>query len=111
MKKIYRVKKYTEFKEIINNHQFIKNDIFKIYYKENVYNFERYGIRVTRKNGNAVIRNKIKRQIREIINFSTDYSKNIDFIIIVNNNYLIDNFGLNKTSLNKLVSKIRSQYE
>ena len=49
-------------KEILNKKKFLKNDLFCLYFRNNDYAYTRIGILVTKKNGNAVIRNKIKRQ-------------------------------------------------
>ena len=43
------------------------SDIFYIYVVDNSYGFNRYGISVSKKVGNAVTRNKYKRRIRDII--------------------------------------------
>ena len=83
MKKINRVKKYQEFQEILNKHVFLKDNLFKVYFRKNEYGFERYGLLVTKKNGIAVIRNKIKRQVRTIIDKVSDYSKSLDVIVVV----------------------------
>ena len=64
--------------------RFLKNDSFVIYYKENDLPYNRYGISVGKKIGNAVIRNKYKRKLRAIIdNYKKDYIKSQDYIIIL----------------------------
>ena len=68
--------------EIISNKQSVKNKYFSIYYKEN--DKALYGISVPKKVGKANVRNKIKRQIKNIIiqnekNIQNKYS----YVIII----------------------------
>ena len=84
MKKKYIVKKNTEFNKIINKKQLIKNKYFVVYYFDNNLKYNRYGISVGTKIGNAVLRNKYKRRIRCIVdNYKKDFSKGLDCIIIL----------------------------
>lgn len=84
MKKKYIVKHQYEFDKIIKKGNKRKNDIFIIYIGDNFFPYARYGVSVGKKLGNAVYRNKKKRQIRSIIdNLEKDYIKNKDYIIIL----------------------------
>lgn len=84
MKKKYRVKHQHDFDKIIKNKNQRKNDIFIIYSQENNLEYARFGISVGKKLGNAVYRNRKKRQIRSIIdNLEKNYLKNKDYIIIL----------------------------
>jgi len=61
-----------------------KNHSFVVYSKENNLPYNKYGISVSKKHGNAVFRNKQKRIIRNIIdNNKKDYLKGKDYIIIL----------------------------
>lgn len=106
MKKINTVKKYREFKEILNKRKFIKNELFCVYFRDSKYDYSRYGILLTKKNGNAVIRNKIKRQMRSIIDSVTTYKVPIDVIVVVNKKYDVKNFNENKDKLASVLLKI-----
>ena len=67
MKKTERVKSNILFNEIIQDGTKVSNEFFTIFFKnkEEVNNL--YGIAAPKRVGNAVIRNKLKRQTRELI--------------------------------------------
>ena len=88
MKKEYRVKKNEDFSHIIKHKQSLANRSFIIYYVKNDLNHARIGISVSKKLGKAVIRNKIKRQVRMIVQQTINFNDNYDYIVIVRNKYL-----------------------
>ncbi len=93
MKKKYIVKKSTDFTDIIKNGRYYKTDYFTIYIKDNTLTNYRFGISVSKKIGNAVTRNKIKRQMRMIIdNYKKNYQKGKDYIIIIKYSYISASF-------------------
>ncbi len=108
MKKKNRVLKNLEFQEIISKRNRLSKDGFYLYFK-NKENLEaRVGISVSKKIGNAIIRNKIKRQIRmmlgQILNFNEyDY----DLIIIARNSYFDNSYENNKKILERLLKKVK----
>lgn len=111
MKKINIVKENKIFNEIINTSKCYKNRNYVIYYKINKNNKNyRFGISVGKKIGKAVIRNKLKRQIRNIIdNHKKFYDFNKDYIIIVRKNCLNLNFLEMNESFLELINKIREE--
>ena len=101
MKKINTIKKSEDFQKIIKNNKSFRTKYFYIYitkHEETTYHF---GLSVGKKIGNAVRRNKVKRQLREIIN-ENDYQKNIDCIIIVRREINGANFSEIKEDLNEI---------
>ena len=84
MKKKYIVKLNKDFEEIMNNGKSKKNSSFVIYSLKNDTLYDKYGISVSKKLGNAVFRNKYKRKIRAIIdNYKKDYINGSNYIIIL----------------------------
>lgn len=84
MNKQYRVKKSNEIEKILKEKKFSVNSYFSVYKRKNPETSHfRYAISVGKKLGNAVVRNKIKRQIRAILNeLNIDLNKNTDVFII-----------------------------
>lgn len=84
MKKYEIVKEHKEFDNIIATGRYKKTPYFILYNKESNFDFPRFGIAVGKKVGNAVIRNKLKRQYRMILtNNKKLFKKREDYIIIV----------------------------
>ena len=84
MRKLYIVKKSHQFEEIIKKGNCIKNRYYVIYSLKNNLPYDRFGISVSKKLGNAVFRNKYKRKLRAIIdNYRKLYINQKDYIIII----------------------------
>ena len=75
MKKEKILQKSEDFSNIISTGQKQKNKYFSLYYKKS--NESHYGITVPKKIGHAVIRNKLKRQTREILDNLTGNRKEL----------------------------------
>ena len=83
MKKIDIIKSSREYTEIINLNKNKRNKYFSIYYRKNNKD-NRYGITVPKKTGTAVIRNKTKRRIKNIIDNNKKVVHNgYDYVIII----------------------------
>ena len=107
MKKEEVVKNNREFDYIIKNGQYKKNNEFVIYYIDNEKEYNRFGISVSKKIGNAVTRNHYKRVIRNICDKSKNlYSKRKDYIIIMRKGLTILKFEDACRSMNDLLKKI-----
>ena len=111
MKKEYRVQKNEDFSYIIKHKQSLANRSFIIYYVKNDLNHARIGISVSKKLGKAVIRNKIKRQVRMIVQQTINFNDNYDYIVIVRNKYLDLDFISNLNELKYLYKKILKRME
>lgn len=83
MKKAYRVKKGKEIEAIIKKRESVGNKYFVLYKKKNhEQKHFRFAVSVPKKYGNAVSRNKIKRQIREIVS-KENILPNFDLFFVV----------------------------
>lgn len=100
MKKEYRIKKSKEIEDVLKNKRYAANPYFTIYIKENNENHHfRYAISVNKKIGKAVVRNRLKREVRSIIS-QINIKDNIDVFIIVRSKVLdIDFNEMNKQIL------------
>lgn len=110
MKQEIRIKNKKEFDNIIKKGKSIKNKYFILYYVEKKEEESRYGIAVGKKIGNAVTRNKIKRQMREIIKLSKkEFQKDKDYIIIIRKESLKLNFLEMQKNLIFLIKKVNNE--
>ena len=109
MKKAYRVKKNSEFQEILKSGKSFANRELVIYYKEKpLQKHFRIGISVGKKIGNAVTRNRIKRYIREsFIQLEEKIVSEIDIIVIARKPVVTMNVKQVKSSLLHLLRKQR----
>ena len=84
MRKLYVVKNERQFENIIKNGKVKKNKYYVIYSVDNSLPYDRFGIWVGKKIGNAVMRNTYKRKLRAIIdNYKKYYINHKDYIIIL----------------------------
>lgn len=85
MKKLNIIKKESEINDIIQTGHKVYNRYYYIYNKENKDNkYYRFCICVSKKLGNAVVRNKNKRQIKDIIDKSNlSFKRESDYVIIL----------------------------
>lgn len=82
MKKKNIVKNNRDFQRIIHKNKPYKYKDYVIYLERIEEGDYHFGISVSKKLGNAVVRNKLKRQIRSIIQ-EKDYQNNFNCIIIL----------------------------
>ena len=84
MKRYEMIKSKKDFTFIINNQKFRKSDFFVIYKQKANINYPQFGIAISKSFGKAVVRNKIKRQTRNIIDNNKYLFKNgYKYIIMI----------------------------
>ena len=106
MKKRNIIKSKFDFTKIINNCPYYKNKYYIIYYTKTK-KTNRYGISVPKKTGKAYLRNKIKRQIKNIIdNNEFIIPKYYDYVIIIRKRLIDLKFKDIEKNLISLITKI-----
>ena len=106
MKVKNRVKKYDEFQKPINEGSLERSNSLSLYYLKNNFGYARVGISVPTKAGNAVVRNKIKRQIRAILSEELDMNSSFDYIFITRRSYDINQFENTVRDIVSLLEKV-----
>ncbi len=107
MKVINRVKDKREFVSIVRKGKTLKETPYIVHYINNELNVCRVGLSVSKRIGNAVMRNRIKRQTRAMCDSLIDYSSHtFDVVIVIKQEFTNLSFENNKQILNSLLSKI-----
>lgn len=84
MKRYEMIKKHEEFSNIINNGTKLKGKYLLIFYQNKNYIKPNFGLAISKKVGNAVLRNKLKRRLRNIIdNNRLLFKNNQNYIIMI----------------------------
>ena len=105
MKKLYRLVKNGDFSLVIKKGRSLNDKSFTIHYLENDLSHMRVGVSVSTKLGHAVTRNKIKRQIRAMLDQRIDYTNNsLDIVVIARNGFQNSTYDENYKSLDNLLS-------
>lgn len=107
MRKELRVKKSQEFSEIMSYRKYYNSDVMTLYVKPKKEAINRVGISVGKKVGNAVIRNKVKRQLRMIIQETYTFEENFDTIILIRKKFTEESYESNKKVLEMLLKKVK----
>ena len=106
MKKINIIKESRDFDRIIHNNKPYKFKDYIIYVERNTNNVYKFGLSVGKKIGNAVNRNKVKRQLKYIID-QKDYQNNFNCIIIVGRGIKERTFEERKDNLLKSLENLK----
>lgn len=75
MNKYKSLKNNREFRKVYDNGKSLSNKFLVIFYIKNGLSYNRVGFSTTKKLGNAIIRNRVKRLIKEAFRLN---SKNVD---------------------------------
>jgi len=106
MNKEHIVKSNLDFQRIIKNNKAYRYKDYIIYIEKNNENNYRFGFSVGKKIGHAVTRNKIKRQLRNIVS-KKDYQNGFNCIIIVGSNILNKTFQEMEINLFKALQDLK----
>ena len=99
MKKVNIIKESKDFDSIIHHNKPHKYKDYIIYIEYNNENIYKFGLSVGKKIGNAVTRNKVKRQLKNIIDKNI-YKNGFNCIIIVGKGILERTFEEMTTNFN-----------
>ncbi|MBS7530478.1 ribonuclease P protein component [Hazenella sp. IB182353] len=107
MQKKYRLKRRSDFRKIFRAGNSVANRQFVLVTRRNEELEEvRVGISVSKKVGNAVVRNRIKRTIKEIVRNWIPYIKSqVDIVIVVRNPVATMDYHQIKSSLNHVFQR------
>ena len=110
MKVKNRVKSHQDFQKVINAKNSVANKTYVLYRKENDLGYSRIGISTSKKLGNAVIRGRIRRQVRVIAKAVIGLENSEDYVIIVRKEYLKGDFLKNQEELRQLYIKTKKDF-
>jgi len=105
MKKKNILRKNADFTRIINSNKPFKYKDFVIYLEKGTNQDFQFGVSVSTKVGNAVVRNKLKRQAKSVI-MKKDYQKGFNCIIILGRGILDKNYQEIENNLLEALSKL-----
>ena len=107
MKKNRTIKKKEEFTAIIQKRNIVSEPALAFYYLPKQEPENRVGISITTKLGNAVERNKAKRQLREMIEEVFDWQESFDSVIVIKAAFKDFSYLDNKKCLERCYKKVK----
>jgi len=107
MKKNETIRKKEEFTRIIKARKFVNEQTITLYYQPKTEDRNRVGVTVTNKLGNAVERNKAKRQLRAMVDDIFDWNEPFDTVIIIRENFKNSSYQDNKNCLERCYKKVK----
>lgn len=104
MKIVNRIKKTQDFAVTIKKGKTYRTTSYLVHVANNEMGYTRIGISVSTKLGNAVVRNRIKRQIRAMCGELIDFNQqSLDIVIIAKQHFLEVDYQENKRLLKELL--------
>lgn len=108
MRKDYRLRTNRDFDKVYKHGKNYWNKNLTIYVRKNDLEKTRFGYCITKKIGNSVVRNKVRRKMQEIIRLEFQDIKNgYDIVIIPKKNTVDIGYKEMESSINHLLKKSR----
>lgn len=104
------LKKNNDFKKVYKKGKKIVTKYFVFYYLKNHTEINRIGFTVSKKIGNSVIRNRLKRRLREVFRVKFNGNQNgYDFVLVARNKLKYCNYKELEAEMNKTLKKFRGR--
>ena len=104
------IKKNSEYKKVYNSGRAVANRFFVIFAIKNSLKINRFGFSVGKKVGNAVVRNRVRRVLKEICRLNPEiFTIGYDYVILARKDAVTQNYEQSKNHISKLVLKILSR--
>lgn len=110
MKKRFRILKNDEFSKLIQKRQMQKSPAFVLYTLPCKEDQARVGISVGKKLGKAVVRTRVKRQMRALIDSVYTFDEPFDSVLIVRPAFLTLSFEERKRMLEQIHKKALAKF-
>ncbi|MCP4356014.1 MAG: ribonuclease P protein component [Proteobacteria bacterium] len=108
MKKQFRLQHNREFQSIIQKRQqFVTNSII-LYYEKNDSHL-RVGLSVSKKFGNAVVRNRVRRKARAAIREMGVLDLKYDVVLIVRKNFINASFKKQQSAIAQVFERLKNE--
>jgi ribonuclease P protein component len=104
---IHRLKKDADFKKVLAHKQSFRTPSFAFYYRPNFMTHIRVGVSVSKKLGGAVVRNRLRRQTKTMIQNQFDFTKAFDMIVVIKEQFLKQSYHDNLKEIQRFTLMLR----
>lgn len=107
MTKLRTIKKNTDFKKVYDKGLSVANYSLVLYFYPNFFKEKRFGFSVGKKVGKAVVRNRVKRVLKEICRLNQlSFKDGYDYILIPRKGFTKRNFKQIENDLLNLTQRV-----
>lgn len=107
MPALYTIKKNPEYRKVYSKGRSVANRTLVLYFLPREGQGKRFGFSVSKKVGKAVIRNRVKRVLKEVCRLNLHwFPDGFDYILIPRKDFMGKNFHQVKEELFKLAGKV-----